>query len=243
MDRFFASGKLKKVTVGGGVPLSSANVSGPMGATWGDDGHIIVAVTSGGLMKVRKIGGRHTDHQGRVRRNQSPLGHRSPRLGIHCLSAGIGGNFAAGNIVAQRSIRESERFLHPRVLPRYLASGHLGSFSTERFMPLHSIRSGLFPGDPGARLDYVKYARRQWSGAVGLLPPGRRDLPLRQNGSEKDGGSGGSGMANSSRRCRAGMVRRGQPPPDGKRRDVLDAGVRGKQHSGHRMSADGERVG
>lgn len=55
---FFASGKLKKVALAGGLPLSLTDASEPFGAVWMPDGHIIFAASArGGLLRVNDRGG------------------------------------------------------------------------------------------------------------------------------------------------------------------------------------------
>src|SRR5262249_37714757 len=44
---FFADGRLKKVAVQGGSPISLCDAPGPMGASWGDDDNIIAALNGG----------------------------------------------------------------------------------------------------------------------------------------------------------------------------------------------------
>ena len=55
---FFADGKLKKVAVNGGAPLVLANISNPRGASWGEDGTIVAALTNtSGLSLIPAAGG------------------------------------------------------------------------------------------------------------------------------------------------------------------------------------------
>lgn len=55
---FFASGKLQKVAIGGGMPTVVAEASQPFGAVWLRDGHIVFAASEyGGLMRVSDSGG------------------------------------------------------------------------------------------------------------------------------------------------------------------------------------------
>jgi len=60
---FFAEGKLKKIRVQGGTPVTLCDVPGfPRGASWGDDGNIVVAFNDGatGLVRVPSGGGAPT---------------------------------------------------------------------------------------------------------------------------------------------------------------------------------------
>jgi serine/threonine-protein kinase len=55
---FFADGKLKKVPVGGGAPVTLCEAKVPLGASWGDDGTIVFADEErGGLLRVPATGG------------------------------------------------------------------------------------------------------------------------------------------------------------------------------------------
>src|SRR4029077_8696381 len=50
---FVAAGKLNKVSLNGGAPLSLANVLGDRGASWGpDDTIVFTPTTNGGLFRV-----------------------------------------------------------------------------------------------------------------------------------------------------------------------------------------------
>ena len=55
---FFANGALQKAAVSGGSPLRICNVpAGGMGATWGPDNTIVLALRGAGLSKVSASGG------------------------------------------------------------------------------------------------------------------------------------------------------------------------------------------
>jgi serine/threonine-protein kinase len=55
---FFDAGKLKKVAVGGGTPITLAEAPTPRGGSWGADGSIVFApISRGGLMWVPSTGG------------------------------------------------------------------------------------------------------------------------------------------------------------------------------------------
>jgi serine/threonine-protein kinase len=54
---FFADGRMKKVTVQGGAPLSLCDASNPRGAWWGDDGWIAASLDGIGLWRVPAAGG------------------------------------------------------------------------------------------------------------------------------------------------------------------------------------------
>jgi serine/threonine-protein kinase len=55
---FFSSGKLKKISVEGGAPIVLCNASVPRGASWGEDGDIVLNLNQGGpLFRVSSAGG------------------------------------------------------------------------------------------------------------------------------------------------------------------------------------------
>jgi Tol biopolymer transport system component len=56
---FFVDGKLKKMTVQGGAPVTLCDAPGPRGGSWGDDDNIVVAFDGGssGLRRVPSGGG------------------------------------------------------------------------------------------------------------------------------------------------------------------------------------------
>jgi serine/threonine-protein kinase len=57
---FFADGKLKKISTRGGAPVTLSDAPGPRGASWGDDGNIIAALSLGRLSRIPAAGGRST---------------------------------------------------------------------------------------------------------------------------------------------------------------------------------------
>jgi serine/threonine protein kinase/Tol biopolymer transport system component len=57
---FFADGKLKKISVRGGTPVALSDAPGPRGASWGEDGNIIAALSLGKLSRIPAAGGRFT---------------------------------------------------------------------------------------------------------------------------------------------------------------------------------------
>ena len=78
---FFAQGKLKKVPVQGGEAVTLCDVPGiPRGASWGDDGNIIVAFNQGstGLVRVRAAGGNPV-HLTEIRKEKGQAIHAWPQ--------------------------------------------------------------------------------------------------------------------------------------------------------------------
>src|SRR5262249_24059558 len=55
---FFAGGKLKKLPMQGGVPVTLCGAPSPRGGSWGDDDNIILSpAIASGLMRVSSAGG------------------------------------------------------------------------------------------------------------------------------------------------------------------------------------------
>ena len=55
---FFADRKLKKIALSGGAPVVLCDVADPRGATWGEDGTIVAALTNTtGLSRLSASGG------------------------------------------------------------------------------------------------------------------------------------------------------------------------------------------
>src|SRR5215470_9308781 len=56
---FFAQGKLKKVAIDGGEPVSLCDAPTGRGASWGEDGNIVAALdTNSGLFQISPQGGK-----------------------------------------------------------------------------------------------------------------------------------------------------------------------------------------
>ncbi len=159
---FFASRHLKKVAIDGGSPTELCDAGSVMGASWGDDGNIIAALYPlGVLSRVPETGG---PPQPITKLEPGEASHRwvqvLPGAKAILFSAGIGGSFNSGKIVAQRLDSGERRVLLTRgSFPRYLASGHLvfvrdGTLFAVRF---DAERLEL-KGSPAPVVQDVKYA-------------------------------------------------------------------------------------
>jgi eukaryotic-like serine/threonine-protein kinase len=127
---FFASGKLMKVSIGGGAPLILCDAPIGFGAVWGSDDNITFAPTgSSGLLQVSTTGGASREVT-KLDTKKGEFSHRWPDLlpdGKTLLfTAGAGGSWDEAQIVAQ-SLNSGE----PHVLiaggtyPRYIPTGHI----------------------------------------------------------------------------------------------------------------------
>jgi serine/threonine-protein kinase len=127
---FFAQGKLKKTRIDGGQPVSLCDAPSGRGATWGEDGNIIAALTTNvGLSQVPSGGG-----------NTVPVTELAPGEACHRWPHVLpGGRFVVFTVsslinnfddagIALLNLQDRSRKLlleHAGMYPRYLSSGHL----------------------------------------------------------------------------------------------------------------------
>ena len=77
---FFADGKMKKISVQGGAPVALCDAPNARGASWGEDGNIIVALTSRGVSFAHTCRRGNTSAAHQVARHVvSPLAAASTR--------------------------------------------------------------------------------------------------------------------------------------------------------------------
>ena len=128
---FFAGGKLKKVSVNGGAPVTLANAPVPGGASWSSQGILVLqgtTVAGQGLQQVSQEGG---TPQPLTRLGKEEVIHRWPEVlsgGKAVLFAGSP-SFAGGNVmqVAVQPIGAGDRrnLVQGATQPRYASTGHL----------------------------------------------------------------------------------------------------------------------
>jgi len=127
---YFADGKLKKVPVAGGSPVTICDAATGFGGTWGRDDTIVFAPATGSaLMRVPAGGGTPT-RATRLDPQRGEFSHRWPEFlpdsATVLFTVGTVGEWDEAEIAAQ-SLDSGE----PRILltggthPHYLASGHL----------------------------------------------------------------------------------------------------------------------
>lgn len=155
MGGFFAQGKLKKTRIDGGDPISLCDAPSGRGASWGEDGNIIAALSpSGGLSKVPSAGG-----------NPVPLTELRPDEACHrwphvlpggklvlFTVSGVVNNFDEAGIVLLSLQDHSRTTLLERagMYPLYLPNGHL----------LYVTKGGLFAAPDAKRLRLTGAATR-----------------------------------------------------------------------------------
>ena len=147
---FYVPGKLKKVSVQGGItgtPIELSNATGIFGATWGDDDTIIFAAPGGGLMKISAAGGA-AEPITTVDSAKGETGHRYPSLlpGSKAVvfAVSTGGQAGDSQIVAQRLDTGERRVLvQGGAYPHYVSTGHLVYVRAARMMAVPFDVGGL----------------------------------------------------------------------------------------------------
>jgi serine/threonine-protein kinase len=132
---FFAAGKLKKVAVDGGAPITLCDASDASGGTWGADDHIVAALEPArGLFRVPAAGG---EPQQLTDAREDPSGvlmHRWPQA----LPRGKGILFSATSASGQGSLRvvalhggKARTVVEDSTDGRFLAGGYIVYYQRE----------------------------------------------------------------------------------------------------------------
>ena len=126
---FFADGKLKKVSVQGGAPVTLCDVPNPRGGSWGEDGNIVFAPDiRGGLLRVSSNGG---TPQTITELKSGERTHRWPQVlpgakAVLFTANGISPDYENASIEIQSLKTGQRRTLHQGAsYGRYVPSGHL----------------------------------------------------------------------------------------------------------------------
>lgn len=128
---FFADGKLKKVSVTGGAPITLCDAPDDRGGAWGEDGSIIFAAGNReGLSRV-SAGGGSPEPLTTLVAAEVEVTHRWPQVlpggrAVLFVSGASGSNFDAANLVVQSLATGERKMVHRGgTYGRYLPSGHL----------------------------------------------------------------------------------------------------------------------
>ena len=129
---FFSQGKLKKVRVDGGEPVSLCDAPSGRGGSWGEDGNIVAALDQqGGLYKVAPEGG-NAEAITTLNLEMGETSHRWPQVlpGAQAVlfeSAIAYGNYETADIavVSVKDGRKKTVIARAGMNPRYLPTGHL----------------------------------------------------------------------------------------------------------------------
>jgi serine/threonine-protein kinase len=127
---FFADNKLKKIAVQGGSPVTLCEAPGPFGASWGDDGNIVVAFNLGttGLVRVPSAGGTPTAIQFSKLKGETAYAWPQvlPRSQAVLFTAAGPGGYEDANIdVFSFQTGQRKTLQRGGYFGRYLPSGHL----------------------------------------------------------------------------------------------------------------------
>jgi serine/threonine protein kinase/Tol biopolymer transport system component len=129
---FFSEGKLKKISIQGGAPVTLCDVPDDRGGTWGDDGTIVFSpsIRRAGLSRVSSAGGT-PETLTKIDPQKGEDTHRWPQFlpggkDVLFTAALASGNFDDADIDVY-SIASGKRktILHGGSYARYLPSGHL----------------------------------------------------------------------------------------------------------------------
>ena len=126
---FFAQSKLKKISADGGVPIILCDAALSFGASWGEDGNIIVALSIvGGLSRIPSAGGPPTSltevQSGEV---HSPLAANPAEwqsCAVHRWHAAAGFDGASIEVMSLAD-HHRKTLVRGGTFGRYLPSGHL----------------------------------------------------------------------------------------------------------------------
>jgi serine/threonine-protein kinase len=127
---FSADGKLKKVSVTGGVPGVLCDAPNFRGASWSESGYIVAALnTQGGLVRIPEAGGTPQPVT-ELSKEPHEISHRWPQMlpkeEAVLFTSSVVPNFREATIVAQ-SLKTGERKILWKggTFGRYVSSGHL----------------------------------------------------------------------------------------------------------------------
>jgi serine/threonine-protein kinase len=128
---FFADGKLKKISVRGGAPVTLSAATGHRGASWGDDDNIVASLSLGnaGLSRISAAGGTTPSRVSEVGRVQDN-GQRWPQVlpgsrAVLFTTYQLGKNADDSNIAVLSFQTGQRKTVERGYFARYLRSGHL----------------------------------------------------------------------------------------------------------------------
>jgi serine/threonine-protein kinase len=177
---FAAQGKLKKVAIAGGTPLTLANAPVFRGAVWSDDGTIFFVPNL--YVPIARIpdGGGTPQPVTKIRTAEGELQHRWPDVlpggKVLLYAIGYGGDWDEATIVAERvDTGERKVLVKGGTSPRFLRDGNGGQLIYARAKSLYAINfdpeSLEVSGAP------VEVARN-----VTLVPSGFAEMAASRNG-------------------------------------------------------------
>jgi serine/threonine-protein kinase len=160
---FFADGRLKKVSVKGGPPVTICDAPNARGGSWGDDGYIVFAPDPvSGLVRVSSSGG---TPQPLTKLVSGEVSHRWPQLiqggrAVLYTASPSAGDYSNASSIVESIPGGDRRVIHQGgSYARYLSSGHLVYLqgSTVYAAPF-DIQQMKLTGEPAAILDAIQAA-------------------------------------------------------------------------------------
>jgi Tol biopolymer transport system component len=185
---FFADGKLKKIALNGGAPVILADAFNPRGASWGEDGNIIAALSNNrGLFRVSASGGETPQPVTKLAPGE--VTHRWPQV----LPGGQGVLFTASRnlsdyedaVLEVQIFKSGERKVLAQggYFGRYAASGHLLYIHAGSLFAMPMNASTLTPrGSPVTVLSDVASSSTSAAGEFDVSSTG---LFVYQSGKER----------------------------------------------------------
>jgi len=213
---FFQDGKMKKVSVHGGVPVTITDSPNTRGASWGDDGYIVFTPLSRtGLSRVSAAGG-VPDVLTTVDQSRGETSHRQPfvlRGGRAVIYRAEGSQYAEGAIVAYSLDSRQQRVLvkDGGYQPTVTQSGHL----------LYAQTNGQLLAAP------FDVSTLQVTGPPGLVADGTEMYGASQTGSIV------YGVGATTRSTLVWVDRRGT---------IVALPAEAQEYRGPRLSHDGRRI-
>jgi len=145
---FFADGKLKKIAIQGGAPVTLCDAGIFASGSWGDDGNIVAALEPrGALSRIPSAGGGVPTPLTKLDRQKGELQHFYPQVlpGSHAVlftSTGFAGPTNPTDTygddynidVLSLDTHERKTVVHGGILGRYLPSGHLVYLQQNKLM-------------------------------------------------------------------------------------------------------------
>jgi serine/threonine-protein kinase len=128
---FFAGGKLKKISVSGGAPVTLCDAANPRGGAWNNDGTIWFQPQSGAGGKLQRVAASGGTPEAATALSEGEATQRWPQFlpgyrGILFTSSPITGNYTNASIVVQPLPNGPRKVLvRGAYFGRYVASGHL----------------------------------------------------------------------------------------------------------------------
>jgi serine/threonine-protein kinase len=129
---FFAHGKLKKIHIDGGTPVSLCDAPGPRGAAWGEDGNIVATLDQQAGLSLISAEGGHAEAITKLDLAKGETTHRWPFVlpgskAVLFISTTAYGHYDEADIeaVTLKDRRIKHVLPHAGSYPRYLPGGHL----------------------------------------------------------------------------------------------------------------------